>query len=201
MELDKLREKINTTEKAEKPPRTDAKLRLVSSSYEDALATRMLATQCACCGRPLVDAVSVETGMGPECRKRHLKDVPVDEDTRKAVNALIYEIALKQSGMEIAAPLDELRKLGYDRLVKRIEKRCVPVRIEEKDGRLLVRTPYDVDSVRAWRAIPGRRWDGEEKANTIPVGQRHSLWSLLRRFYPGALVVGPKGTFEIPANE
>jgi hypothetical protein len=31
----------------------------------------MLAVYCACCSRPLVDSVSVETGVGPECRKKH----------------------------------------------------------------------------------------------------------------------------------
>jgi hypothetical protein len=40
-------------------------------SYENAPATQMLATFCACCARPLLDAVSVETGVGPECRKKH----------------------------------------------------------------------------------------------------------------------------------
>lgn len=40
-------------------------------SYETAPATLLLATHCACCARPLVDATSVETGVGPECRKRH----------------------------------------------------------------------------------------------------------------------------------
>ena len=40
-------------------------------SYENAPATRMLATHCAACGRPLVDATSVETGMGPVCRERY----------------------------------------------------------------------------------------------------------------------------------
>ncbi len=40
-------------------------------SYENAPATRMLATHCACCSRALVDSVSVETGVGPECRKIH----------------------------------------------------------------------------------------------------------------------------------
>jgi len=199
VELDKLREKISSIEGRKKVPRTDVKLRLVGSSYEDSPATRMLATQCACCGRPLLDAISVETGMGPQCRKRYLKGVCVDEETRKAANELIYEIAIKQN-KEITEPLGKLRKLGYERLVKRIEKRFVPIRIEEKDGRILVRTPYNADSVRAWRAIPGRRWDGEEKANTIPNGQQHSLWSLLKRFYPGTLAVGPLGYFEIPEN-
>lgn len=166
-------------------------------SYEDAPATRMLATHCACCGRPLVDAVSVEAGMGPECRRRHFVGAPVDEATRKEANKLIYEIALKQDGFGIAEPLDKLRALGFDRLVKRIEQRAVPIHIEEREGRLIVKTPYRKDSLAAWRAIPGRIWDKEAKVNTVPAGQRHSLCSLLKRFYKGELAAGPKGTFEV----
>lgn len=48
------------------------------STYENAPATRMLATHCAVCSRPLVDAASVEAGMGPDCRDRHGYDDPVD---------------------------------------------------------------------------------------------------------------------------
>lgn len=40
------------------------------SDYENAPAAAMLATHC-CCGRPLLDAVSVEAGIGPDCRKKH----------------------------------------------------------------------------------------------------------------------------------
>jgi hypothetical protein len=40
-------------------------------SYENAPATKLLATHCACCARPLVDALSVELGIGPDCRKKH----------------------------------------------------------------------------------------------------------------------------------
>jgi hypothetical protein len=51
------------------------------STYETAPATVALATRCICCGRPLLDAVSVETGVGPECRKKHgyaSPDVAID---------------------------------------------------------------------------------------------------------------------------
>lgn len=41
------------------------------AGYEGSPACLLLATHCACCGRALVDAKSVETGVGPECRKRH----------------------------------------------------------------------------------------------------------------------------------
>lgn len=40
-------------------------------SYENAPATKMVATRCASCSRPLVDSESVNAGMGPDCRKRH----------------------------------------------------------------------------------------------------------------------------------
>ena len=40
-------------------------------SYENAPATQLLATHCCCCARPLVDAKSVELGVGPDCRKKH----------------------------------------------------------------------------------------------------------------------------------
>ena len=41
------------------------------AGYEASPACLLLATHCACCGRPLVDAKSVETGVGPDCRKKH----------------------------------------------------------------------------------------------------------------------------------
>jgi uncharacterized protein DUF6011 len=40
-------------------------------SYENAPGTKLLATLCACCARPLLDAASVEAGMGPHCRAKH----------------------------------------------------------------------------------------------------------------------------------
>lgn len=42
-----------------------------AGGYESAPATAMLATHCACCGRALLDATSVEAGIGPECRRKH----------------------------------------------------------------------------------------------------------------------------------
>lgn len=39
--------------------------------YENAPATQLLASYCACCSRPLVDSISVEAGIGPVCREKH----------------------------------------------------------------------------------------------------------------------------------
>lgn len=56
-------------------------------NYTNAPATKMLATNCACCGRDLVDAHSVETGVGPVCRKTHGYDEPQVEPDWAAVYA------------------------------------------------------------------------------------------------------------------
>lgn len=39
--------------------------------YEQSPAVDLVATNCALCGRPLLDADSVECGMGPTCRARY----------------------------------------------------------------------------------------------------------------------------------
>jgi hypothetical protein len=62
-------------------------------SYTDAPAVALLATHCALCGRPLLDAPSVECGMGPVCRSKALQDAP--EAHRAEVNALVARIAAR----------------------------------------------------------------------------------------------------------
>lgn len=59
------------------------------ANYENAPATILLATTCACCGRPLVDAASVEAGIGPDCRRKYgYGDAQAPADWLSAVEAL-----------------------------------------------------------------------------------------------------------------
>lgn len=169
----------------------------MSSGYENAPATKMLASNCACCSRPLVDAKSVECGVGPECRKRHGYEINVDEDARQRANAIVYKIALEQTGPGVVEGCVELRELGFTALADRILKRLKTITITENDGLLVLRSPYDPEAVRALASIPGRRWDGEKKVNTFPLDQKRALWNVLLDHYRGFMGVGPKGAFEI----
>lgn len=169
------------------------------SNYENAPATHMLAVYCAACGRPLLDAKSVETGMGPDCRRKHGYNDDVSDNARVEANGLVHKIALDQNGVEVLDATTRLREIGFVKLADRIIKRLRPIEIEETQGRLIVKTPYDYDAVTAMRAISGRRWDGELKVNTFPVTSRDPVWELLQNFFPGALGVGPKGTFTVPS--
>lgn len=47
----------------------------VANGYESAISTQLMATNCCICGRPLLDADSVGTGVGPICREKFLPRV------------------------------------------------------------------------------------------------------------------------------
>jgi len=188
----------------------------MSSGYENAPATKMLATNCVCCGRALVDALNVQLGVGPECR--HGFDAGVADADREAANRLVFNAAIAaQQGratvvVEIAKAVE---KLGFPVLAEKMRARFVrvvaaPERradifiVLEKDGKTLqVHTPYRRGAAEeftaAWRAIPGRQW--HTRANHIPVSQKAALWALLKRFFPGKWGKGPQGVFRVPKME
>lgn len=94
------------------------------SNYESAPATKLLATACACCGRPLVDVVSVETGIGPECRKKFSVDVITDEAARVEANKLVHAVARKGVSKTVCRETcAKLVTLGFAVLAARILKR------------------------------------------------------------------------------
>lgn len=57
-------------------------------SYHDAKATRILATHCVSCGKDLLDAKSVEIGMGPDCRRRFLRNPEIETTDEMRLRAL-----------------------------------------------------------------------------------------------------------------
>ena len=180
-------------------------------SYENAPATKMVATHCACCDLPLVDAKSVECGVGPVCRKKHGFDLDCTEEARKAANKLVYEIAVLREGPVVVENLKKLFALGFAQLVLAILKRVATVKVSVTDdahphgaGRLAVVTPYSEAIVAAFRAIQGRRWDKEHKLNTFPAQARPALWAAFQKHFAGATGVGPSGPFlvaQAPAQD
>jgi len=185
------------------------------SDYTQAPATQMLATNCVCCGRALVDACSVELGIGPECRNGIFPE-GVDDCDRKIANEHVHAAAIAAQGghaekvVEIAGMI---RDLGFTELADKVERRFktgvakaernADIEITEDGDDLLVKTPYrrgDADAfVQAWRDIPGRRYDRATKCNRIPKASKNALWGLLRTFFPGKWGKGPKGAFRVPA--
>jgi hypothetical protein len=180
------------------------------NGYVNAPATKMLATNCGICGRPLVDALSVQRGIGPECYE-HVENnfVNIPENVRKQANELIHKAAIVAQNGEIVAVqaiADQIRALGLDKLADKVGKRFrnadryaeIVISIEGDDYR--VETPFrrgaKEEFIAAWRNIPGRRF--HNAANYVPVVQKQALFKLLKRFFGGKFAKGPKGLFRIP---
>lgn len=166
-------------------------------SYESAPATLLVATHCAACSKPLVDAVSVETGIGPECRKKHGFMVDVDPEIRARANELVFRIAAKQVGIDVARACEELRVIGFAKLAERIGKRLYTVKLVLVDNGFEVIAPYKEEAVAAMRSIPGRRWVADRKVNFVPHTSIGALHDFLRDHYSGHLALGRKGPFVV----
>jgi len=185
------------------------------SDYTEAPATRLLASFCVCCGRPLVDATSVELGLGPECR-RNIYPEGVGEIERRTANKLVCAAAKAAQLGKVQEVLDlaeSIRALGFEVLAGKVGRRFtrvapkdrkVDIEVSEKGDLLIVKTPFrrgaKDEFIAAWRAIPGRRFDRSNESNVVPVAQKQALWNLLREFFPGKWGKGPKGLFRVPKN-
>ena len=180
-------------------------------SYENATATKLLATHCVICGRPLVDATSVELGTGPECRSHN--DAGIPDMTRESANKLVFEAAVAADQGRIEDVLkyaSEIDALGLVTLAEKVRHRFknaadreVGILIEVDGNQYRVKTPFrrgDKERfINAWRNIPGRRF--VKGANYVPVTQKAALWNLLREFFGGQFARGPKGLFRLPKPE
>lgn len=137
-------------------------------SYESAPSTIMLATNCACCGRPLRDSVSVERGVGPDCAKKYsYSDAQTEpnwfaasiavtaaglhqesiggwlSDAHRASNVLIHRVACIQgsSGPQLSYLVAAVHNLGYRTLAEILADRAGAVRVSHEtvgDTKVLV---------------------------------------------------------------
>ncbi len=126
-------------------------------SYEFSKACRVLATRCCVCHRDLVDADSVDLGIGPICRKRYMKPEPGASESAAAFAALtqsqvpteiLEAVAVRPTAREQAnmlvywasANIDDsdkvlsiapaLRLLGYNALADKLVADRTPIQIK-----------------------------------------------------------------------
>lgn len=176
-------------------------------SYESAPATLMLATHCVVCGRSLLDAKSVEVGMGPDCREKYGYDEPVSEEARREANKRVYLLALYRahprtaSSREAVEHMERIRELGLSKLAAVLDERLSSVVIEVASPTgLYLYAPFDPLFSAVLRSrVPNRRWVASVKAWLVPsdkTGKAGTLEALEERF-SGAIGRGPKGLFVI----
>lgn len=190
-------------------------------NHINAPATALVATHCCACHHELTDAVSVEIGMGPTCRRKAgletegtgadwsralpllaVCGIVVDAgDARRAANVAVHRIAADQSSAHVPAILSALEALGFARVAERIRDHLRPaaVRVDVDGDRFVVRVEgLDRESfdalLTAMRAVPGRRYDSERKASLVPASSRIALWNAIRgSVRAGTIIVWPRG--------
>lgn len=190
-------------------------------SYENAPATILLATHCCVCGKPLVEADSVNTGIGPKCAKRtgygHFDKetdifraanllnelgVAVDiSDPHKGTNRIVYLIAANQENKKLARGLTEVvAHLGYTTLANVLRKRFAPVIVTVTTEDKIIMATIETKSqenffiaLNLLRSVPGKTWDKKRKVNTFPLSSRSTLWANLQKLPKGSVVEGAKG--------
>jgi hypothetical protein len=195
------------------------------SGYEAAPATLLLATHCCACGRPLVDADSVEAGMGPDCRAKHGYGVPqgepdfsaamralaalepdgvpvawtVELGARELANKLVHRVATNRDDLAGRTALCiAVSCLGFTTLAGRLLSRSNGVTVTEEGGMLTVRAPFNPTFNEAVRRVPGQRWVAEAKARRVPATSRRQLWEALKASFPaGTPVVGSRGAVSL----
>lgn len=179
----------------------------------------LVAVLCGCCALPLQDAVSVETGIGPICRRKHgyesmqgdanwelarrllgpvacldMSEVGESADWAHAVaNRICHRVAVFQDGPDVARMVQGLAALGFRRMAARMAERLGAVTVEAEGDELIVRMKFAQSERCELRSIPGRRWDRSMRCNRVPATSRRELWNVLRAGLPGTLVSGPGG--------
>jgi len=179
--------------------------------YEDATATKIMATHCCACGKPLVDAKSVETGMGPICRSKYGYDLEVPERVRELANKIVHRLACDVShgtvSLESMLAASQLRDLGFPKIADIFHLRLVPISITvgEHEGQTcyFVRAPYHdgyrYDSWTKTRAKVKRPAVSTSKKQHFfwvhPKDEynRKRIWKALVKHFSGYMAIGPDG--------
>lgn len=162
-----------------------------SSSYLNAPATELLATECAVCGRALVDAKSVESGIGPECRKKHGFEADVTEEQRVAANRAVYAIACDRKSVQVPALVIQIHNAGLTKLSRILTRRLGGVEVSHVDNCYVVKTDYNASFVAQAREIGGR-WSASDKAWKFSESTRRDLWRVLKGVFHGKPLVGTR---------
>lgn len=165
---------------------------------------KFLRCHCRVCRSPLIDAVSIEMGLGPGCRVygSHLS-VGVSPSVKRRANLLLRHVAGQWFTYRSVpdAEIAELVVLGFQGLVRQVLDATSVIWIQgrvfsnhwrpgygREAPRLCVRTPYRPEAVVDLRSIPERAWDSTLGVNVFPFesrGARRAVWAWLRRWFPG----------------
>lgn len=177
--------------------------------YEEAPSTKMLFQHCLVCGRPLRDAVSVESGVGPKCRERI--GMVVDGELspeRQACNKLIHEASvcvLENRPSDLFEIIRQIHQLSFSKVAEVISERFVPITITEVDHAIFglsyaVKVPFKENFGYCLRqACSGVNWVKEDRLYYISRTPQNkmAIWRCLLSHFTGQPGYSKTGLFKV----
>lgn len=175
-----------------------------STNYENSPVTVMMKTRCMICRKKLKDSVSIEVGMGPDCREMHGYNIEVSAENRRAANLIIAIVATSDyNPAGVLVWSDQLRELGFNQLANVLCDRNSSVVLKRlADGKsILVKTPYNDNMVGAFRRMGAQskyRMPESRKGfegYVVPLTKWVELLASIKANFPNTLATGDKGSF------
>lgn len=190
-------------------------------SYLNSPSIEIVATKCFLCNRPLLDANSVESGIGPICKKKigyfdensqddyKYENIGISEidnavleklsinDCRGAVNSLINFCSRCIKDKELIIKIvKQIDNLGYKELSKKIFYYICDIIIEQDNDLLYISYPKDRRMDWVINKNNGK-WDSKLEKYIINKNNKKRIWGAFKKFFPGSFCIGPKGVFKI----
>jgi hypothetical protein len=164
----------------------------------------MVATNCAVCHLPLLDAKSVELGIGPICRKKFGFDMDCKPKVREEANQIVHDIAVDPYHAEHLVRITRLKQLGFIALAEKILAHVLAVTVSVNGDFIAVNSKYNPDFVDKMRRIRGT-WDKDgtrfnlgKKVWVVDVSHKAEVWLAIRQDYAGQVaLVGGAGIIRI----
>lgn len=161
---------------------------------------RLLKQRCIACGKPVVEAQSVEAGMGPVCRKRYAWE-GLPADSRELLNNVLTELSFDPTIDNVCRAIGTAQRVGADRLEKLLIARFVDVEVVETNDKFYtIRFDYHEGMILRLRKAPGAFFNRKQKVWWVPQVNRHFLWVAICENYPGRLCKSAKGITRIPEH-
>lgn len=171
------------------------------TDYTNAPATELVATRCAVCARELVDADSVETGVGPVCRKKYGYDSPSLFPQWDAVRAALGEEEYEALGIDKRRPLyndSEVARWVANKLVYRVAAEQTGPRVTARTAALAA-LGYDALATCIANRLGAIRVAVEGDLFVVEAPKSETFTSAMRRV-PGSRWVAARRARLVPAS-
>ena len=194
-------------------------LSYMKSGQHHKLVFQGVCSNCAHCGMPLTDSVSIERGLGPICSAKGYLEEPTNPDEMQAMidlaeypalveflvkkykplgvrglmNGLTKICSLNRRSPVHSACTDAIDSLGYVKLASLLRESIAVIELKHHDASTFHLWVKKSEWHPAWsydlRRIPGAYFSKQQKGWMVPKQEKPALWALMLKHYEGLCAI------------